>query len=40
MTFEELPQKDWYGILGAEPSDSLTELRRKYQKLVLLVSTC
>lgn len=38
MAFEDLPQKDWYSILGAEPSDSLTELKKKYQKLVLLVS--
>ncbi|XP_033007188.1 dnaJ homolog subfamily C member 24 isoform X1 [Lacerta agilis] len=36
MTFEELPNKDWYSILGAEPSDSLIELKRKYQKLILL----
>ncbi|XP_053245966.1 dnaJ homolog subfamily C member 24 isoform X2 [Podarcis raffonei] len=35
MTFEELPNKDWYSILGAEPSDSLIELKRKYQKLIL-----
>ncbi|XP_006031739.1 dnaJ homolog subfamily C member 24 [Alligator sinensis] len=31
-----MPKKDWYDILGAKPSDSLTELKRKYQKLVLL----
>ncbi|XP_061466542.1 dnaJ homolog subfamily C member 24 isoform X3 [Rhineura floridana] len=36
MAVEDLPKKDWYSILGAEPSDSLTELKRKYQKLVLL----
>ncbi|XP_053139045.1 dnaJ homolog subfamily C member 24 isoform X2 [Hemicordylus capensis] len=36
MAFEELSKKDWYSILGAEPSDNLTELKRKYQKLVLL----
>ncbi|XP_034973858.1 dnaJ homolog subfamily C member 24 [Zootoca vivipara] len=36
MTFEELSNKDWYNILGAEPSDSLIELKRKYQKLILL----
>ncbi|XP_064513065.1 dnaJ homolog subfamily C member 24 isoform X2 [Pseudopipra pipra] len=29
-------QKDWYKILGAKPSDSLAELKRKYQKLALL----
>ncbi|XP_019332344.1 dnaJ homolog subfamily C member 24 isoform X3 [Alligator mississippiensis] len=31
-----MPKKDWYDILGAKPSDSLMELKRKYQKLVLL----
>ncbi|CAM5160831.1 unnamed protein product [Natator depressus] len=36
MAFEHIPQKDWYKILGAEPSESLTELKQKYQKLVLL----
>ncbi|XP_044281729.1 dnaJ homolog subfamily C member 24 [Varanus komodoensis] len=36
MAFGELPKKDWYGILGAGPSDTLAELKRKYQRLVLL----
>ncbi|XP_025977653.1 dnaJ homolog subfamily C member 24 [Dromaius novaehollandiae] len=36
MAFGRITQKDWYKILGAEPSDSLTELKRKYQKLILL----
>ncbi|XP_042331388.1 dnaJ homolog subfamily C member 24 isoform X2 [Sceloporus undulatus] len=36
MALEELPEKDWYSILGAAPSDSFTELKRKYQRLVLL----
>ncbi|XP_048710570.2 dnaJ homolog subfamily C member 24 isoform X3 [Caretta caretta] len=36
MAFEHIPRKDWYKILGAEPSESLTELKQKYQKLVLL----
>ncbi|XP_054827408.1 dnaJ homolog subfamily C member 24 isoform X1 [Eublepharis macularius] len=36
MAFEELPKEDWYNVLNAEPSDSLAELKRKYQKLVLL----
>uniref|UniRef100_A0A452HHC0 J domain-containing protein n=2 Tax=Gopherus TaxID=38771 RepID=A0A452HHC0_9SAUR len=36
MAFKHLPQKDWYRILGAEPSENLTELKQKYQKLVLL----
>ncbi|KAM3855591.1 dnaJ homolog subfamily C member 24 isoform 1-T1 [Vipera latastei] len=37
MAFEDIPpKKDWYSILGAEPSDSLKELKRKYQRLILL----
>uniref|UniRef100_A0A8D0GKK4 DnaJ homolog subfamily C member 24 n=1 Tax=Sphenodon punctatus TaxID=8508 RepID=A0A8D0GKK4_SPHPU len=36
MAFLQSPKKDWYCILGAKPSESLTELKRKYQKLVLL----
>lgn len=36
MAFEKVTQKDWYKILGAKPSDSLAELKRKYQKLALL----
>uniref|UniRef100_A0A8D0DJ98 DnaJ heat shock protein family (Hsp40) member C24 n=1 Tax=Salvator merianae TaxID=96440 RepID=A0A8D0DJ98_SALMN len=36
MAFEDIPSKDWYSILGAKPSDSLAELKKKYQKLVLL----
>ncbi|NXV89198.1 DJC24 protein, partial [Calonectris borealis] len=36
MAFERVTQKDWYKILGAKPSDSLAELKRKYQKLALL----
>ncbi|XP_049675920.1 dnaJ homolog subfamily C member 24 [Buteo buteo] len=36
MAFERITQKDWYKILGAEPSDSPAELKRKYQKLALL----
>ncbi|XP_072841955.2 dnaJ homolog subfamily C member 24 isoform X1 [Pogona vitticeps] len=36
MALREQPQKDWYSILGAGPSDSLTDLKRKYQRLVLL----
>ncbi|KAM6069541.1 dnaJ homolog subfamily C member 24 isoform 3-T3 [Theristicus caerulescens] len=38
MAFERITQKDWYKILGAKPSDSLAELKRKYQKLALLHS--
>ncbi|NWQ66670.1 DJC24 protein, partial [Neopipo cinnamomea] len=36
MAFGRMAQKDWYKVLGAEPSDSPAELKRKYQKLVLL----
>ncbi|KAM9015017.1 dnaJ homolog subfamily C member 24 isoform 1-T4 [Ara ararauna] len=36
MAFESITQKDWYAILGAKPSDTLAELKRKYQKLALL----
>ncbi|KAM4667453.1 dnaJ homolog subfamily C member 24 isoform 1-T3 [Amazona ochrocephala] len=36
MAFESITQKNWYEILGAKPSDSLAELKRKYQKLALL----
>ncbi|NXG52936.1 DJC24 protein, partial [Psilopogon haemacephalus] len=35
MACERIVQKDWYKILGAKPSDSLSELKRKYQKLAL-----
>uniref|UniRef100_A0A8C6Y4Z1 DnaJ heat shock protein family (Hsp40) member C24 n=1 Tax=Naja naja TaxID=35670 RepID=A0A8C6Y4Z1_NAJNA len=36
MASEDIPKKDWYSILGAEPCDSLKELKRKYQRLILL----
>ncbi|NXC26025.1 DJC24 protein, partial [Campylorhamphus procurvoides] len=36
MALGRLGQKDWYEVLGAEPSDSPAELKRKYQKLALL----
>ncbi|XP_068254933.1 dnaJ homolog subfamily C member 24 isoform X3 [Nyctibius grandis] len=36
MAFERITQKDWYKILGAKPSDSPAELKRKYQRLALL----
>ncbi|KAI1232826.1 hypothetical protein IHE44_0006669 [Lamprotornis superbus] len=35
---ERINQKDWYKVLGAKPSDSPAELKRKYQKLALLIS--
>ncbi|NWU77232.1 DJC24 protein, partial [Onychorhynchus coronatus] len=36
MAFGGMTQKDWYKVLGAKPSDSPAELKRKYQKLALL----
>ncbi|XP_066043364.1 dnaJ homolog subfamily C member 24 [Chamaea fasciata] len=36
MASGRMNQKDWYEVLGAKPSDSLAELKRKYQKLALL----
>ncbi|KAM8939980.1 dnaJ homolog subfamily C member 24 [Pelodytes ibericus] len=35
MASETLPRKEWYAILGANPTDSQTELKQKYQKLAL-----
>lgn len=31
------PQKDWYSVLGACPTDDIKELKQKYQKLILMV---
>lgn len=31
------PQKDWYSILGANPSDDMQEIKQKYQRLILMV---
>ncbi|XP_030129213.1 dnaJ homolog subfamily C member 24 [Taeniopygia guttata] len=36
MALGGVKQKDWYKVLGAQPSDSPAELKRKYQKLALL----
>uniref|UniRef100_A0A8C5LEA6 DnaJ homolog subfamily C member 24 n=2 Tax=Jaculus jaculus TaxID=51337 RepID=A0A8C5LEA6_JACJA len=36
MAFEQLPKKDWYSILGADPSTSVSDLKHKYQKLILM----
>ncbi|KAM6157961.1 dnaJ homolog subfamily C member 24 [Rhynchocyon petersi] len=36
MAFKQLPRKDWYSILGADPSASVSDLKQKYQKLILL----
>ncbi|XP_059402214.1 dnaJ homolog subfamily C member 24-like isoform X2 [Carassius carassius] len=30
------PQKNWYSILGACPTDGIQELKQKYQKLILM----
>lgn len=38
MAFEQTLKKDWYSILGADPSAPVSDLKQKYQKLVLLVS--
>ncbi|KAM5248772.1 dnaJ homolog subfamily C member 24 [Ctenodactylus gundi] len=35
MTLEQIPKKDWYSILGAEPSANVSDLKQKYQKLIL-----
>ncbi|XP_052039101.1 dnaJ homolog subfamily C member 24 isoform X1 [Apodemus sylvaticus] len=36
MAFEQTLQKDWYSILGADPSANVSDLKQKYQKLILL----
>ncbi|XP_072475353.1 dnaJ homolog subfamily C member 24 [Notamacropus eugenii] len=36
MAFEPFPRKDWYSVLGAEPSASMKNLKQKYQKLILM----
>lgn len=38
MAFEQTLKKDWYSILGADPSAHVSDLKQKYQKLILLVS--
>lgn len=38
MAFEQTPKKDWYSILGANPSASISDLKQNYQKLILMVS--
>lgn len=38
MAFEQIPKKDWYSILEADPSASVSDLKQKYQKLILMVS--
>ncbi|KAM6173304.1 dnaJ homolog subfamily C member 24 isoform 1-T1 [Erethizon dorsatum] len=36
MALEHIPKKDWYGVLGADPSANASDLKQKYQKLVLM----
>ncbi|KAH0516665.1 DnaJ-like protein subfamily C member 24 [Microtus ochrogaster] len=36
MAFEQTLKKDWYSILGADPSAHVADLKQKYQKLILL----
>ncbi|XP_053418855.1 dnaJ homolog subfamily C member 24 isoform X1 [Nycticebus coucang] len=36
MAVEQTSKKDWYSILGADPSASVSELKQKYQKLILM----
>ncbi|XP_036982555.2 dnaJ homolog subfamily C member 24 [Artibeus jamaicensis] len=36
MAFERTPKKDWYSILGANPSASISDLKQNYQKLILM----
>ncbi|XP_051000248.1 dnaJ homolog subfamily C member 24 [Acomys russatus] len=36
MAVEQTPKKDWYSILGADPSANVSDLKQKYQKLILL----
>ncbi|XP_042547391.1 dnaJ homolog subfamily C member 24 isoform X3 [Dipodomys spectabilis] len=36
MAFKQTPKKDWYSILGADPSADVADLKQKYQKLVLM----
>lgn len=31
-----VPQKDWYSILGANPTDDIQDIKQKYQKLILM----
>ncbi|XP_006140472.2 dnaJ homolog subfamily C member 24 isoform X2 [Tupaia chinensis] len=35
MAFEQNP-KDWYSILGADPSANVSDLKQKYQRLILM----
>ncbi|XP_008056526.1 dnaJ homolog subfamily C member 24 [Carlito syrichta] len=36
MAIEQIGRKDWYSVLGADPSADVSELKQKYQKLILM----
>ncbi|XP_003464529.1 dnaJ homolog subfamily C member 24 [Cavia porcellus] len=36
MALEQIPKKDWYSVLGADPSADVSDLKQKYQKLILM----
>ncbi|XP_037378420.1 dnaJ homolog subfamily C member 24 [Talpa occidentalis] len=36
MALKQTSIKDWYSILGADPSATVSDLKQKYQKLVLM----
>uniref|UniRef100_A0A8C6WC04 DnaJ homolog subfamily C member 24 n=2 Tax=Nannospalax galili TaxID=1026970 RepID=A0A8C6WC04_NANGA len=36
MAFGQILKKDWYSILGADPSADVSDLKQKYQKLILM----
>ncbi|XP_008572963.1 PREDICTED: dnaJ homolog subfamily C member 24 isoform X2 [Galeopterus variegatus] len=36
MAFEQTLKKDWYSVLGADPSANMSDLKQKYQKLLLM----
>lgn len=36
MALEPVPRKDWYSVLGADPCADVSDLKQKYQKLILM----
>ncbi|XP_006892142.1 PREDICTED: dnaJ homolog subfamily C member 24-like [Elephantulus edwardii] len=38
MAIDQIPKKNWYSIRGAGPSASVSNLKQKYQKLILILS--
>ncbi|XP_010638712.1 dnaJ homolog subfamily C member 24 [Fukomys damarensis] len=36
MALEPVPRKDWYSVLGADPCADVSDLKQKYQKLILI----